>query len=131
MTRKELAVQFTSALVGAAIASVLTFTATASTHGEKIAALERQLAAKADSGAVVELATKADVRELGTMLRSKLEVQDRRDCAQDERIARVETVAAESERVLRRVENKLDVLIAIADPDGRVGRTVGRTGGRD
>ena len=88
--------------------------------------MERQLAAKADSGAVVELATKADVRELGTMLRSKLEVQDRRDCAQDERIARVETVAAESERVLRRVENKLDVLIAIADPDGRVGRTVTR-----
>lgn len=129
MTRKELAVQFTSALVGAAIASVITLTATASTYGEKISALERQVAAKAEAGAVVELATKADVRELGNMLRSKLEVQDRRDCAQDERIARVETVAAESERVLRRVENKLDVLIAIADPDGRVGRTVSR--GRD
>lgn len=126
MTRKELAVQFTSALVGAAIASVITLTATASTYGEKISALERQVAAKAEAGAVVELATKADVRELGTMLRSKLEVQDRRDYAQDERIAHVETVAAESERVLRRVENKLDVLIAIADPDGRVGRTVSR-----
>jgi len=60
------------------------------------------------------------------MLRIKLEVQDRRDSAQDDRIARVEAVAAESERVLRRVENKLDVLIAIADPDGRVGRTVTR-----
>lgn len=126
MTRKEIAVQFTSALVGAAIASVLTFTATASTHGEKIAALERQLAAKADAGAVVELATKSDVRALGDMLRSKLELQDRRDCTQDDRIARVEAVAAESERVLRRVESKLDVLIAIADPDGRVGRTVSR-----
>ena len=126
MTRKELAVQFTSALVGAAIASVITLTATASTYGEKIAALERQVAAKAEAGAVVELATKADVRELGNMLRSKLEVQDRRDSAQDDRIARVEVLAAESDRTLRRVESKLDVLIAIADPDGRVGRTVSR-----
>ena len=128
---KELAVQFTSALIGAAIATVITMTATASTYGEKIATLEKLVAAKAEAGAVVELATKADVRELGNMLRSKLEVQDRRDSAQDDRIARVEAVAAESERVLRRVENKLDVLIAIADPDGRVGRTVGRTSGRD
>ena len=126
LTRKELAVQFTSALIGAALATVITMTATASTYGEKIAALEREVARKAEAGAVVELATKSDVRALGDMLRSKLEVQDRRDCAQDERIARVETVAAESERVLRRVENKLDVLIAIADPDGRVGRTVSR-----
>ena len=126
LTKKELAVQFTSALIGAALATVITLTATASTYGEKIAVLERRVAEKAEAGAVVELATKADVRELGTMLRSKLEVQDRRDCAQDERSARVETVAAESERVLRRVENKLDVLIAIADPDGRVGRTVSR-----
>ena len=126
LTRKELAVQFTSALVGAAIASVLTLTATASIYGEKIAVLERRVSDKAEAGVVVELATKSDVRALGDMLRSKLEVQDRRDCAQDERIARVETVAAESERVLRRVENKLDVLIAIADPDGRVGRTVSR-----
>ena len=126
LTRKELAVQFTSALIGAALATVITMTATASTYGEKIAALEREVARKAEAGAVVELATKSDVRALGDMLRSKLEVQDRRDCAQDERIARVEAVAAESERVLRRVENKLDVLIAIADPDGRVGRTVTR-----
>ena len=126
LTRKELAVQFTSALIGAALATVITMTATASTDGEKIAALEREVARKAEAGAVVELATKADVRELGNMLRSKLEVQDRRDSAQDDRIARVEAVAAESERVLRRVENKLDVLIAIADPDGRVGRTVSR-----
>ena len=124
LTKKELAVQFTSALIGAALATVITMTATASTYGEKIAALERMVAAKAEAGAVVELATKSDVRALGDMLRSKLEVQDRRDCAQDDRIARVEAVAAESERVLRRVENKLDVLIAIADPDGRVGRTV-------
>ena len=131
MTRKEIAVQFTSALIGAALATVITMTATASTYGEKIAALEREVARKAESGAVVELATKSDVRALGDMLRSKLELQDRRDCAQDDRIARVEAVAAESERVLRRVESKLDVLIAIADPDGRVGRTVGRTGGRD
>ena len=131
MTRKEIAVQFTSALVGAAIASVITLTATASTYGEKIATLERQVAAKAEAGAVVELATKADVRELGAMLAAKMQLQERRDNEQDKRIERVEAVAAESERVLRRVENKLDVLIAIADPDGRVGRTVGRTGGRD
>lgn len=104
-------------------------TATASTYGEKIAALERQVAAKAEAGAVVELATKSDVRQLGDMLRSKLELQDRRDNEQDKRIERVEAVAAESERTLRRVESKLDVLIAIADPDGRVGRTVTR--GRD
>lgn len=126
MTRKELAVQFTSALIGAALATVITMTATASTYGEKISALEREVARKAEAGAVVELATKSDVRALGDMLRSKLELQDRRDCAQDDRIARVEAVAAESERVLRRVESKLDVLIAIADPDGRVGRTVSR-----
>ena len=129
MTRKELAVQFTSALVGATLATVITMTATASTYGEKIAALERQVAAKAEAGAVVELATKSDVRQLGDMLRSKLELQDRRDNEQDKRIERVEAVAAESERTLRRVESKLDVLIAIADPDGRVGRTVTR--GRD
>ena len=103
MTRKEIAVQFTSALIGAALATVITMTATASTYGEKIAALEREVARKAEAGAVVELATKADVRELGNMLRSKLEVHDRRDSAQDDRIARVEAVAAESERVLRRV----------------------------
>ena len=126
LTKKELAVQFTSALIGAGLATVITMTATASTYGEKIAALERQVAAKAEAGAVVELATKADVRELGNMLRSKLEVQDRRDSAQDDRIARVEVLAAESDRTLRRVESKLDVLIAIADPDGRVGRTVSR-----
>lgn len=126
MTRKELAVQFTSALVGAAIASVITLTATASTYGEKISELERQVAAKAEAGAVVELATKHDVKELGAMLTAKMQLQEKRDDAQDGRISRVEAVAAESERVLRRVENKLDVLIAIADPDGRVGRTVSR-----
>lgn len=128
LTKKEFAVQFTSALIGAALATVITMTATASTYGEKISALERQIAAKAEAGAVVELATKHDVRELGAMLTAKMQLQDRRDCAQDERIARVEAVAAESERTLRRVESKLDVLIAIADPDGRVGRTVGRSG---
>ena len=131
MTKKELAVQFTSALIGAALATVITMTATASTYGEKISALERQVAAKAEAGAVVELATKHDVRELGTMISNRIALHEKRDDEQDGRIARVEAQAAETERVLRRVESKLDVLIAIADPDGRVGRTVGRTGGRD
>lgn len=129
MTRKELAVQFTSALVGAAIASVITLTATASTYGEKIAALERQVAAKAEAGAVVELATKSDVKELGTIISNRIALHEKRDDEQDGRIARVEVLAAESDRTLRRVESKLDVLIAIADPDGRVGRAVSR--GRD
>lgn len=129
MTRKEIAVQFTSALVGAAIASVLTFTATASIQGEKIATLERQVAAKADAGAVVELATKHDVKELGTMIANRIALHEKRDDEQDGRLQRVEDQAKETERTLRRVESKLDVLIAIADPDGRVGRTVSR--GRD
>ena len=106
-------------------------TATASTYGEKIATLEKLVAAKAEAGAVVELATKHDVRELGTMISNRIALHEKRDDAQDERIARVEVLAAESDRTLRRVESKLDVLIAIADPDGRVGRTVGRTSGRD
>ena len=131
MTRKEIAVQFTSALVGASLATVITMTATASTYGEKIATLEKLVAAKAEAGAVVELATKHDVRELGTMISNRIALHEKRDDAQDERIARVEVLAAESDRTLRRLESKLDVLIAIADPDGRVGRTVGRTGGRD
>lgn len=131
MTRKEIAVQFTSALVGAALATVITMTATASTYGEKIATLEKLVAAKAEAGAVVELATKHDVRELGTMISNRIALHEKRDDEQDGRIARVEVLAAESDRTLRRVESKLDVLIAIADPDGRVGRTVGRTGGRD
>lgn len=131
LTKKELAVQFTSALVGAALATVITMTATASTYGEKIAVLEREVAKKAEAGAVVELATKGDVKELGTMITNRMALQEKRDEAQDGRLSRVEVVAAESERAWRRVESKLDVLIAIADPDGRVGRTVGRTGGRD
>ena len=72
LTKKELAVQFTSALIGAALATVITLTATASTYGEKIATLERMVAAKAEAGAVVELATKHDVRELGTMISNRI-----------------------------------------------------------
>ncbi len=126
MTKKELAVQFTSALIGAALATVITMTATASTYGEKIATLEKLVAEKAEAGAVVELATKHDVRELGTMISNRISLHEKRDDEQDGRIARVEVLAAESDRTLRRVESKLDVLIAIADPDGRVGRTVSR-----
>ena len=126
MTRKEIAMQFSSALIGAVLASIICTTAAASKYGEKIEKLERQIERKAESGAVVELATKSDVRALGDMIAGKAALQDRRDAEQDRRIDTMERVQTEQGKTLSRVDKNLDVVIAILDPDGRVSRTIKR-----
>lgn len=124
MTRKEVVVTITTGFLSGLAGVALALSASSGAYGAKIEALEKRMVEKADAGAIVELATRSDVRAIGDQIASSTRIQDRRDAEQDRRIDTMEKVQSEQGRTLARVDRNLEVVIAILDPDGRVARNI-------